>query len=106
MRARRTETEWAGILAEFEASGEKGPAFCARRRINVATFNWWRWTLRARPKTRRVSRSVELVPVEIVPVAPPESPLFVALDGVEIRITTDTDVRYVAALVGALRGRC
>ena len=102
MHARRSQADWAKLISDFTATGGSPAAFCARRSIKLPTFNWWRSHLRA---TRAPAPAVELVPVAVVDAEPAAASVVVALADVEVRVTTGTDVRYVAALVEALR-RC
>ncbi len=105
MHARRSEADWAKIVSEFTAAGGSPAAFCARRRIKLSTFTWWRWRLREGVKPAASPPLVELVPVAVVDAAPVAATVVVAVADVEVRIATGVDVRYVAALVEALR-RC
>jgi hypothetical protein len=104
MRARRSEADWAKLISEFTATGGSPAGFCARRRIEPSTFGWWRWRLRDAVKAP-AAQAIELVPVAVVDAESAAAPIVIALADVEVRVTTGTDVRYVAALVEALR-RC
>ena len=109
MREPRSEADWRKTIAAFEASGEKVAAFCARRDINANTLSWWRSRLRRHGTSARGRAGVELVPVDVTAPAPPVKPvttLAVVVGDAEIQFTTQVDVDYVAALVGALRSRC
>jgi hypothetical protein len=104
MHARRSQADWAKIISDFTATGGSPAAFCARRHIKLSTFNWWRWHLRG--ATRAPSaQTLEFVPVAVVDAEPAAASVVVAVADVEVRVTMGTDVRYVAALVEALR-RC
>ena len=108
MRARRTREEWAALVAEFETSDESLARFCARHRLAVTTFKWWRWGLRNQRPARAMARSdVRILPVDVVGVAArmPTS-VVVAISDIEVRVEVGTDIAYVGALVGALRPRC
>jgi len=39
--ARRTKTEWAEIIAEYQRSGMDAKAFCETKQITLITFNKW-----------------------------------------------------------------
>jgi hypothetical protein len=42
---RRSRSEWQGVLARLEASGEEVGRFCKREGIHPPTLRWWRWHL-------------------------------------------------------------
>jgi hypothetical protein len=42
---RRSRSEWQGVLARLEASGEEVDRFCEREGIHPPTLRWWRWHL-------------------------------------------------------------
>ena len=109
MRARRSRDEWATIIRAYDRTDESQRAFCAQRRLNLATFRWWRCTLQ-NSSAAAAPADVQVLPVEVV--APGErEPRFepghivIAAGGAEICVAVGTDARYVAALVAELR-RC
>ena len=56
---RRSRSEWQGVLARLEASGEEVDRFCQREGTHPPTLRWWRWHL-AGPSSgddRRARRS-------------------------------------------------
>jgi hypothetical protein len=76
MRARRTRPDWASLIQQIEATGESPRAFCAKRRIRLKTFEWWRWQLRRggaleqkrssrKPASAKSPRPVRLMPVVV-----------------------------------------
>jgi hypothetical protein len=114
MRAKRTREEWAALIRQVEATGEPMKAFCAKRRIRLKTFEWWRWQLRraaARKKTqssrKRAALAVRLIPVEM-PAPATRLPTHVEMSvrDVQLRIEVGTSVSYVGELVVELRSRC
>lgn len=42
---RRSRSEWQGVLARLEASGDEVDRFCQREGIHPPTLRWWRWHL-------------------------------------------------------------
>ncbi len=58
-KARHGRAYWAGVVTEFERSGQSHERFCARRKLNVGTFRAWLYRLRAEGVTE-VPRFVEL----------------------------------------------
>jgi transposase-like protein len=74
------------------------------RRLGVRprTLQWWSWKLR--------DESVK--PAEFLPVVVAErttavaTPIELETNGVRLRVEGGTDVRYVAALVAAIRSAC
>ena len=111
MRARKSRAEWAGLIAEFEASGDSVEKFCGRRRIARATFRWWRWRRPAPEVKPAAGRDVQLLAVDVVAgggslVAASRAKVEIVVAGVNVRIEVGTDPTYVAALVAELGRRC
>lgn len=99
---RRGREFWKQLVGEVERGGRV--ADVARRHcVQPRTLTWWRWKLRAdaRPDARflPVVVSAPPAPAEIVPIE-------LRIRDVVIRVASDTDVAYVAALVTALRAGC
>ncbi len=73
--------------------------------VRVQTLTWWRWKLK-RERAIMVRRP-KLLPVVVAtePVVSTRAPqlLELAIRDVRVRLEAGTDVRYVAALVGAVR---
>lgn len=46
-----TAAEWAGVVREWRASGEKARDFAARRKLNAKSLVWWSSELRRRGPT-------------------------------------------------------
>jgi hypothetical protein len=118
MGARRTREEWAALIRQVEARGESPRSFCAKRRIRLETFEWWRWQLRRNgaAKKKRSARknaaagaqpSIRLIPVD-VPVTTTGAPTYIELSiaNMNLRIEVGTSVSYIGELVDALRSRC
>lgn len=107
MQARKSRSQWAGIIKSFERMGGSHEQFCSARGLNLGTFRAWLYRLR---RTSEAPASVALVPVEVVSPgamgAPAPSDILVAVAGVELRIALGADIRYVAQLVAELRARC
>ena len=118
MRAKRTREDWAALIRQVEGSGESPRAFCAKRRIRLKTFEWWRWQLRRQGTLEKTggrgkhasakSRSpVRLIPVVVSgPTTPTSTHLELAIGNVAVRVEIGTSVAYVGELVAELRTRC
>jgi hypothetical protein len=112
MVVRRSRAQWSELLSEFEASGESMGRFCARRRLPIRTFEWWRWRLRRERREGGAREEVRLVAVDVrgssapMEVAERASPIRLCVGDLEIGIGVGTDVNYIAALIEALRSRC
>lgn len=107
MQARKSRSQWAGIIRAFERMGGSHERFCSARGLNLGTFRAWLYRLRRAGET---PATVALVPVEVIsPVAmaaPAPSDILVAVAGVELRVAIGADIGYVARLVAELRARC
>jgi len=103
---RRSREQWAGIIEQFEHSGESAEHFCARRRLKAATLRWWRSRLRAGEGRERAP--VGLVAVDVANVDRPAPLMAVRLTvaDVSLEFAVGADVTYVAGLVAELRSRC
>jgi transposase-like protein len=88
------------VVAEVDG-GELIADVARRHRVQPRTLSWWRWKLRADGRA-----GARFLPVVVSSKAAPrdETPLELRIRDVVIRVATDTDVAYVAALVDALRG--
>jgi hypothetical protein len=113
MAARRSSEQWAAIVAAFEETSEPVERFCARRKLQPATFRWWRWRLRkstaAAEGATATSDEVRLIPVDVVGLSARRSasaPVEIAFADVAVRVEPGTDIAYVASLVAELRSRC
>ncbi len=112
MGARKNRSEWASIIAALDASGEDVERFCARRRIKPGTLQWWRWNLGHEGRALAPgSRSVRLIPVDVVESAVPADgeslrTIEVSVGDVALRFCVGTEPGYVASLLAALRSRC
>ena len=110
---RRSRSEWATIVAEFERSGDAHADFCARRGLELATFRAWLYRLRRARRGSTVARSATKA-VKLLPVRVRERPagpdggeaIELMVRGVALRVQVGTEVAYVADLVAALAARC
>ena len=81
-RTRRTESQWTGILREFESSRLDSREFCRRKGLALSSFQ--RWRRRLGPVAS--AEFVELVPTSSPSVAPSSWSLDVSLpNGVDLR---------------------
>lgn len=118
MRARRTREDWAALIRQVEATGESPEAFCAKRRIRLRTFEWWRWQLRRdvplekkrpsrKPASTKSRRPVRLMPVVVAgPAAATPTYIELSIRDVAVRVEIGTSIAYVGELVAELRSRC
>ena len=118
MRARRTREDWAALIRQVEASGESPAAFCAKRRIRLRTFEWWRWQLRRdvvsdkkrssrKPASTKSRQSVRLMPVVVAgPAAATPTHIELSIRDVAVRVEVGTSIAYIGELVAELRARC
>lgn len=67
------------------------------------TLQWWSWKL---GREQTVERAQFLPVVVGEPATPIATAVELETSGVRIRVELGTDVRYVAALVAAIRGAC
>lgn len=108
MQKRIEKPEWLRIAEEFEASGLTQREFAGRRGLRLSTLQ--SWVYRRRRQVSAVAEPhVRLLPVQVS--SAPASGGFtlevVLPRGVRVRVSSGTDVDYVARLVAALeRGAC
>jgi integrase len=107
---RRTRAEVQHLVAEFANSGMRRSEFCRSRRLSFGTLNRHLKKQRGKRKSRRISSSGQLVPVELATKksAQHESscPLVVVLSGgCRIEVQRDFDTTTFARLVSVPSGR-
>lgn len=104
--ARRDRGFWEGARADVER-GAKVADVARRLGVRAGTLSWWLWKLRRQaPKPRR-QRRTEFLPVVLAgPVRAAPAAIELEAGGVRLRVEVGTDVRYVAAMVAALRAAC
>ena len=98
---RHPKSWWAKVVEEFECGDEDRQTFCARKRLNLGSFEGWLY------RFRRAREATALVPVVVSKRA--SNPMPVEVDvrgGVTIRFAAGTDAAYVGTLVAELAGRC
>jgi hypothetical protein len=112
---RRSREFWERAVREVERGA--AVAVVARRlTVRPGTLSWWRWHLRkesgTRPRAsvRRRSRiaKAEFLPVVVSQSTPTGRAALVEIDAgsARVRVEAGVDVRYVVALVQALRSAC
>lgn len=89
------EDLWRQRLRRFERSGLSAVAFCAEEGVSAPSFYAWR--RRLRPAAEPAAR---LVPVRLLPAAPPVE--VVLPGGLVLRLTPGCDLDFVRSLVAAL----
>lgn len=114
MATARSAEEWQQLFADYEASAESAPDFCARHGLRLVYFYRRSWELRRRSASRRESASGSAVSGSAVrrPVASAFMPVTVPrAEPAEIRLTcgpaemivsSAVAPEWVAALVSAL----
>lgn len=92
MRARRSRSEWAALVAEFEGSGESLEQFAIRRDLNANTLKWWRSRLR---------NQLTLV---AVPLDEPDDPMLVVevSEEITVQVPASAATRRLGRFVGAV----
>jgi hypothetical protein len=110
MGSRRSREQWAAVVDELAASGEKAESFCRRRGIRRSTLYWWKWKLASSPRRATTSHAaIRLLSVEVASRASGVSTpggLVIEIADVRLHVEAGTDVAYVGALVDRLRPRC
>ena len=97
---RRGREFWRRLVAEVK-SGASVADVARRHMVQPRTLSWWKWRLADEV------RAPVLLPVVVrrpAPLAEEACPIELRIGDVLIRVRSDTDVKYVAALVDALRG--
>lgn len=102
---RRSRGEWVEVIARWQASGQDRYRFAASLGVSPSTLSWWAWELGRAGKAERASAS--FVPVEVCePRASASASVAAAAvvecGGVRLEISTETDPRWVAAVMSEL----
>jgi hypothetical protein len=122
-RHEQKRRQWQSLVARFERSGTSQAAFAAEAGVGLPSFRYWLYKLRAAvalsaPAPRATpgqasrgsarSAEVRLVPVQLRGgLEPEEGSVEVDVATLRLCVRGRADPRYVALLVGALRGlRC
>lgn len=104
---RRSQREWARIIAAWERSRLSPAEFCKRRRLSPETFGWWRWRLgkEAPPAAGPVPEFVEVaVSAASAPGVEPR-PVVIELPGaIVVRVERGFDEETLRRVVGVLGG--
>jgi len=96
---RRGRDFWRQLSSEVDR-GERVVDVARRHRVQSRTLSWWRWKLRSDGTI-----NAQFLPVVVSsPQHVQASPVELRIRDLIIRVASDTDVAYVAALVDALRG--
>jgi len=97
---------WERACGEVER-GATVSEVARRLGVRAGTLSWWRWNLRRQePEPRRKKRTAFLPVVVAEPTHPTATAVEVEASGVRLRVEVGTDIRYVAALVAAIRAPC
>jgi transposase-like protein len=104
--ARHDRGFWERACREVERGAKVGEV-ARRLGVRAGTLSWWLWKLRQDGQTPRRTRGAAFLPVVIDERTLP-APAVVHLEasGVRLHVEVGTDVRYVAALVAAIRSTC
>jgi hypothetical protein len=100
---RRTKEWWSGTVSRWRRSGQTAAEFATREKLEVGTLRWWSSQLGR--DIRAEHGPATLVPLEVVvsSAVSRELTLEIAVGAAVVRCEVGADVRYVAALVRALR---
>lgn len=86
---------WTKRIQAWKRSGLSRAAFCATKRLNVHTFDYWRRALRP---------ASALVPVMVAPSAAAADPVEVLLpNGIRLQMPLGGDPESLRSLVAVLR---
>ena len=96
-KGRTGRAYWAGVIAEFERSGQSHDRFCEKRKLNVGTFRSWLYRLRAEASVE----APRFVEVTAAP-ATASTRCIVRVGGAEIEFAPPPSAEYLAELVSAL----
>jgi len=97
---RRGREFWQELVSEVEA-GAAIADVARRHHVQPGTLSWWKWKLGS------LRRGPVLLPVVVRgPVPESTGAIELRIRDVSVRISSDTDVAYIAALVDALRSGC
>jgi hypothetical protein len=102
-RDEQKERQWRRWIAEWQASGLSGRAFCQRRDLTIASFYAWRRVLQ-----RRDAERAAFVPVQVVADAVPTQTCaleVVLTDGRTVRVAPGFDAATLRQLLAVLEGR-
>jgi hypothetical protein len=112
--ARSRREHWAGLIAEWSASGQTQAAFCRARGLNPGTFAWWKRQLRREERVaagstvrrgRRAGLPGRFVEVRLGGVS--ASPYEVVLSrGRSIRVPPQFDLQVLSRLIAAVESAC
>jgi hypothetical protein len=113
MARRRSRREWRQIVLKWQQSGLKKAAFARRNGVNLKTFEFWCWALKAELLAITSPPRLQLLPVRVSD-APTGSPrpsdggravVDLSGGGLRVEFSLDADPRNVAELIAALRAK-
>jgi len=98
-RAKRRGREfWAGVVAEYEGSGQSHDGFCLSRGLEVGTFRRWLYRLRREGSgSRRKGPVLQFLP--LVPSSASSGPVSVRVGQVELSFVELPTATYLAELL-------
>jgi transposase-like protein len=103
--ARHDRGFWERACREVERGAKVGEV-ARRLGVRAGTLSWWHWNLRREGRTPRRARAAFLPVVIAEPTLPAPAVVRLEASGVRVHVEVGTDVRYVAALVAAIRTTC
>ena len=104
--ARHDREFWKRACREVERGAKIGEV-ARRLGVRAGTLTWWLWKLRQEVRTPGRTRRATFLPVVLAePTLPAPTVVQLEASGVRLHVEVGTDVRYVAALVAAIRTTC
>ena len=102
---RRSASEWAALVSEFQASGEPEAVFCERKGLALGTFRKWRYEQGVRSDGRRRTAKQRSDFIQLVPSSASRTGGVIVHvgGGVHIECPGHMDIESVAQLVRAVR---
>jgi hypothetical protein len=109
-RREQTRRYWRSVVARYERAGLSQAQFAEHAQVGLAALQYWIYKLRQETTalvTATPTDAPRLLPVVVDAARSDRSESTVEVDvgGVRVRLAGTPDVRYVAALVGALQAR-
>lgn len=99
----RTREWWKGEIARWEKSLQSAEEFAKGKGYSSKTLTWWRSAIRRSAQVQREQRTLQVVPVNVVPRTAPLS-VWVEIGLVRVEVRAGFDAALLRAVVDALGG--